>query len=467
MKSPLFNYSNLSKVFVSTTWLLIVLFHDGQAQDNNPSFRESFISDTITFALTGDAIITRALRPYKEPQYLGMIDLIRRADAAFTNLEMLFHDYEGYPATHSGGTWMRAQPELAEELTWAGFDMVSLANNHTMDFGSKGLKTTIQTVRKAGLVYSGAGMNLAEARAPGYLDTDGGRVAIISVASTFSDEDRAGPQRKDMKGRPGLSPIRYRTTYTAPAEAIAALKEAAEGAGLRVRNRNNGIRLLGENIEESSETGSRTTPHSGDLEDILRWVREASRQADWVFVTSHTHEGPNRETPADFLITVARAVVDAGADLFVGHGPHALRPVEIYKGKPIFYSLGDFLFQNETVEVLPADMYERYGIDQDSLPGYLQDRRIERSGSRSFVNIPAIWESVIAVPKFVKGELNEIILHPVTLGFGEPRTQRGRPRLAGYEKGREIIEDLAKRSGSYGTTITYDAESNTGVIAIK
>lgn len=466
MKLPLLSYSNLLKAFVSAIWLLIVFAHDGQAQDSEPSFRESFISDSITFALTGDAIITRALKPYKEPQYLKMIDLIRDADVAFTNLEMLFHDYEGYPATHSGGTWMRAEPELADELTWAGFDMVSLANNHTMDFGPEGLKTTIETIRKARLVYAGAGENLAEARAPGYLDTDGGRVAIISVASTFSDEDRAGHQRKDMTGRPGLNPIRYRTTYTASAESIDALKEAAEEAGIRVRDRKNGIRFLGENFEEAPETGSKTAPHKGDLEEILQSVREASRQADWVFVTSHSHEGPDRETPADFLKTLARAVVDAGADMFVGHGPHALRPIEIYKEKPIFYSLGDFLFQNETVSALPADMYDRYGVAQDSLPGYLQDRRIERSGSGSFVRNSVIWESVIAVPEFVKGELDKIVLYPIELGFEEPRTHRGRPRLANAELGRKIIEGLAEISELYGTTIEYDSERNAGIISL-
>ena len=78
----------------------------------------------FTMALTGDSIITRPLSPYTEPEFLEMIELIRSSDMAFTNLEMLFHDYEPYPMAVSGGTYMRGNPKLAKELVWAGFDMV-------------------------------------------------------------------------------------------------------------------------------------------------------------------------------------------------------------------------------------------------------------------------------------------------------------------------------------------------------
>ncbi len=96
------------------------------AQDGNDT--------QMTFALAGDAIISQRLSPFDEPEFLSMIDIVQDADLAFVNLEVLFHTYtEGYPAAHSGGTWMAAHPRLARELTWAGFDMVSLANNHTME----------------------------------------------------------------------------------------------------------------------------------------------------------------------------------------------------------------------------------------------------------------------------------------------------------------------------------------------
>ena len=180
---------------------------------------------------------------------------------AFTNLEMLFHNYEGFPATHSGCIYMRAEPKLIEELVWAGFDMVSMANNHTMDFGPQGLESTIEVVRKSGLVYAGAGINLAEARAPSYMETDGGRIAIISVASSFSDEDRAGHQRKDMKGRPGLSPIRYKTTYTVTEKALEEIKAIAKEAAITIKEEEGTLNFLYGKFKPGTVTGINTEPH--------------------------------------------------------------------------------------------------------------------------------------------------------------------------------------------------------------
>ncbi len=160
----------------------------------------------ITFALAGDAIITRKLSVYSEPEFLEIRDVLRGATAAYVNAEMLFLDYdepEVIPASQSGGTYMRAEPELARELTWMGIDLVSTANNHSLDYSYGGLRANLKWLREAGLVAAGTGENLAAARAPHYLDTPGGRVALVSVASTFADFNPAGPQRKDMRGRPG------------------------------------------------------------------------------------------------------------------------------------------------------------------------------------------------------------------------------------------------------------------------
>src|SRR5262245_25767393 len=103
-------------------------------------------SPEITFALTGDSIITRRLSIYTEPAFTRIIDLVRGADVAFTNLEMLFHDYEPYAMNESGGTYMRADPALVRELTWAGIDLVARANNHAGDYGVLGMNLTTKHV---------------------------------------------------------------------------------------------------------------------------------------------------------------------------------------------------------------------------------------------------------------------------------------------------------------------------------
>jgi poly-gamma-glutamate synthesis protein (capsule biosynthesis protein) len=237
--------------------------------------------------------------------------------------------------------------------------------------------------------------------------------------------------------------------------AVGAWRPGAGGAGA--------VNLAGVRFIEGDVPAVQTIPDPGDLAEIVAVVEDAARQADWVIVTSHTHEGVpgNRNVPADFIVEVAHAVIDAGADMFVGHGPHVLRGVEIYEGAPIFYSLANFIFQNETVELQPADNYESQGLEHTDLPGQFQDTRIRAMGG-GFPADPAYWESVLAITEYEDGALKEVRLHPITLGHGLPRAVRGRPMLASSEHGARILAELAGLSGSFGSTLTV--ENGVGVI---
>lgn len=421
-------------------------------------------SGEMTLALAGDAIITRQLSVFGEPEFLALRDLVQGATAAFVNLEILFHNFEPdiIPASASGGTYMQADPAIAKELVWMGFDMVSMANNHTGDYGVGGLRSTTRAVEAAGLVHAGTGENLAEARAPGYLETPGGRVALISSASTFPDASRAGPQRKDVRGRPGLSPLRSNRVYQITQEQMDALRSYREGTGSS-RGEGERFRLFGETFQVGDEYRSLTTPHEGDLAEIVASVEEAKRQANLVIFSSHSHDrGRTNNYPGDFIVTLAHAVIDAGADIFLAHGPHVLRGIEIYKGKPIFYSLGDFIFQNETVPRQPADNYERYGLDPEAVAPDFFDAR-QRTGG--FPSRPQIWESFLAMVRFQDGELVGVELHPITLGHGLDRPQRGRPLLAKGELAKKIIDETREYSQPFGTEIVF--EGGIGVIRFR
>jgi len=407
----------------------------------------------MTMTLTGDAIITRALSPYVEPAYLEMIDLLRGADMAFTNLEVLLHDYEPYPAYQSGGTWMRAAPEMAEELAWAGFDMVSFANNHTGDYGPLGGRLTRQYARAAGLVGAGSGEDLNEAREAKFLETADGRVALISLASTFTAHSVAGLPGAATVGRPGLNPLRHERWRVVTRDQLEGLREGLANAGVGVPASGDGLTVFGNRFEVGSDTGRHTAPDPEDIAAITAVVRNAKVQADYVVVSIHAHEGgANRTIPADFIIEFAHAVIDAGADVMVGHGPHVLRGVEIYKGKPILYSLGDFIFQNETLLRLPAENYARYDLDPTAGVSAFNYERYA-GDTRSFPADPEIWEGAIAIPSFRDGELFELRLLPVTLGFGEPPSIRGRPLPATGDLGRKIVQDVIARSAHFGTTV--------------
>ncbi len=416
----------------------------------------------MTVALAGDAIITRPLSVYNEPGFVELRGLIQGATAAFVNLEMLFHRFEPdmIPASESGGTYMQADPEIAKELAWMGFDMVAMANNHTGDYGIAAMRSTTRAVEDAGLAHAGTGENLALARAPGYFDTARGRVGLVSVASTFPDASRAGAQRKDLRGRPGLSPLRFATEYQVTPDQMSALQTFMDGMGSRRRSTGDRLRLFGETFTVGDAYEVRTTPNEDDLAQAMAAVGEASRQSDLVIFSEHSHESKGTSTvPADFIVTVAHAAIDAGADIFVSHGPHVLRGVEIYKGRPILYSVGDFVFQNEMVERQPAANYESYDLGPDALPADFYDART------SFVNNPLVWESVVALVRFQDGELAGLELHPITLGHGLDRPQRGRPLPATGAMAEKIVGDLQRLSEPFGTEIVF--RNGIGVVQMR
>ena len=417
----------------------------------------------FTFALTGDSIITRKLSVYQEPLFLKMIELIRGADAAFTNLEMLFHDYETWAMNESGGTYMRADPALVKELVWAGFDMVSRANNHAGDYAPKALQLTTTYVAEAGLVQAGVGDSLSEAREAHFLETAKARVALVSCASTFTPHSVAGNPRGSIPARPGLSPLRFTTTYVTTAEGMAKLREGLAAAGIGGRGGRAGnttmpveaISVFGNRIEVGATPGVHTSPNKEDVDEIAAAVKNATKLAEFTVVTIHSHEGGAGGTtvPSEFLVAFAHAMIDAGADVFVGHGPHVLRAIEIYKGKPIFYSLGDFLFENDTVLRLPSENYEQFSLPGTAGVGDFNDRRYGADSSSGFVANELIYESVVAMPRFQNKQLVEVALYPISLGFRKPIGVSGRPMLADPELGKKILDDLTRLSTPFGTSI--------------
>ncbi len=408
----------------------------------------------VTLALTGDSIITQRLSPFKEPEFTGLMDMIRGADAAFTNLETLFHDYEAPPAHESGGTWMRTDPSILKELVWAGFDIVSRANNHAGDFGPLGAQITSRYVREAGLVEAGVGNSLTEAREAKFLETPRARIALISAASTFPPHSRAGNTRGDMPARPGLSPLRFTTTYVVTPDRFADLKRVAAEQSGQPAAAGDTLNFGGRRYVSGPTPGQRTEPNQQDVEEIARVVRSAATLADIVIVSLHCHEsGADRSVPADFIPVFARAVVDAGADIFVGHGPHVLRGVEIYKGKPILYSLSNFIFQNETLLRMPADSYEQYSLGDDAQTSDYLDARYDKD-RRSFPADREYWDSVLATTKWEGSKFVELQLHPITLGYQASRADRGRPKLASSADAARILEMMTTRSKAFGATVT-------------
>ena len=318
-----------------------------QSSAKEGSFLYESGEGNISLALTGDSMISRPLIPFHEEGFLKLRNIISAADVRFTNGEILFHNYENSP-TYYTRTYMRADPRLIKDLQWLGINLMSCANNHGIDFGEGGVLTNIRNLDEAGMVHAGSGSNYAEAVAPGYLETAKGRVALVSATSSGRANSRAGEQRRDMKGRPGVNLIRWINEWNVDKGAFGAFDRAAQAFGWEPGDESptrvgtsaspGKVFLQDYGIDQKDSTrtvyfadrndlavGSEdpaarfvmadsferhTRISQSDFHRNLQSVSNARRMADWVVYSVHNHEGRKTiEEPSEHIEVLAHAVV--------------------------------------------------------------------------------------------------------------------------------------------------------------
>jgi poly-gamma-glutamate capsule biosynthesis protein CapA/YwtB (metallophosphatase superfamily) len=434
----------------------------------------------FTLAITGDSIINRRLSVYRDENFISLVKILREADVAITHFETLIHDYDGpgiYPAAEAGGTWMRSPRFVVDELKWMGFDLVSCASNHSLDYSYGGLFSTMKALAEGGIPYAGVGRNLGEAREPAYLETGKGRVALVSVCSTLARWATAGDARSDVKGRPGVNPLRYH--FVVDSKTISALEEIASKTGFHTIRRGKARLFIPPGLyntiykfvaEEGSEVYHKAEER--DVEGNLKAVKEARRQADYVIVHLHCHEWQPGAIyrPAKFVYTFAKRCIDAGADVFIQQGAHrGIGGIEVYKDRPIIYDPGDFIVMHNTVTRLPTDFYlnETYSAGEtrllpwDSTPSEAFDAREKLNPMKDYA--PEVAGSLVIVCIFEGNSLRELRCYPVIHITNRP--QSGIPILAKRDEAKRIIEYLGKMSSLYGTEVTQ--KDDVGIISIN
>jgi poly-gamma-glutamate synthesis protein (capsule biosynthesis protein) len=439
---------------------------------------------SLTFAAVGDCIISRKSSTRKDPAFLEIVDKIRTADVAFANFEIMVPAEPVIPSSEYGGMHLRAPEYVIDELKWIGFNIFNVANNHSGDFGYKGLVDTMAALRRHDAVFAGGGMNLGEARSPGYLETTAGRVAVLGAASSFTTGSHAAASRPDFGGRPGLSPLRVDREIVLDPPRFAALRdidvaigtalvsERRKQFGLMPDLKEGAVKFLGVDFFEGETPAYKQKANEKDVENICRYIADARRQADFVVMTLHAHNGINGDgnnpEMAEFIPVVAHKFIDAGADAFVGHGPHMLRPIEVYNGRPVFYSLGNFIYAWEAIQHYPAEMYEHHKMGPDATPSDVADAwtKDKDGNPKAFVADRRFYESVVPVCRFENKALTEMKLYPVELGRTLPRTERGEPRLVDAQTGREILEGLAEVSSPFGVKIEVQPDGERVVGAV-
>jgi poly-gamma-glutamate synthesis protein (capsule biosynthesis protein) len=250
----------------------------------------------VSLALAGDVMLGRLVDRYvlsdpaSDPAYVwgDTRTLWSEHDLRLMNLEcVIASDCDARPPAPKTFTF-GARPRAIEALCAVRADCVTLANNHVLDFGADALLEMLDLLDQHGIAWAGAGRHLEEALLPAVLTAGGLTVGVVGITDN-EPEWEAGPTR------PGINFVDY------------------DLAGLK-------------------------GPYLGRLE---RALAQARRRADLVVVSAHV--GPNWGEPSPQMLALARQVIDLGADLYWGHSNHTTRGVEVYQGKPILYSTGDFV----------------------------------------------------------------------------------------------------------------------------
>ena len=417
-----------------------------------------------TFIAAGDAFVTKRLPKGGYEGFEEIQATVKAHDVAFINLESTFHNREGNPATVSGGTWAMSDPRTLDDIKEYGFNLFNTANNHSGDYGEGGILATIRNLQERDMIFAGTGKDLGDAAKACYIETKNARVALLACSDCAPTASaRAGAQTADLPGRPGLNPMRCMKRRHVDAEHFEMLKELA------------GVSFVNAAKERSISTGYsapfpegqfafgaesfvlddhcwvESYPNKGDMDRMCNEIREAKKQADIVLVSIHTHAFDYKDTniPSGYIEKFARGCIDAGADVIIGHGPHELQGIELYKNGLIFYSIGNYIFETETVEYQPWDAYTNMGYGTDMKVGEYMDHR-SKNGTVGYGVLPEIWNAVMAAWEMEDGKITGVQLYPVTLGQEKKRSQKGRPVM---NKSEETLQYLAKLSEPYGTKI--------------
>jgi poly-gamma-glutamate synthesis protein (capsule biosynthesis protein) len=363
-------------------------------------------NDVVVTAV-GDLIFNEKISGFPEPDHQNLYRLMREADIAFGNLEMSLNER---PDLQHPFFNFRMGRDFAWEIADIGINLVSMANNHSLDYGPEGLAECLKILDHTGIKHAGGGMTLAEAHSPAIkkIQNQQSKLALLSYMRFWSPKKTSDP-----KG-PSLATID-------PGEIL-------------VRN--------GDKVEAVEG------PLKADIEAMEDDVVLAKRHTKFVMVSLHVHDlshdrsfGYPDVTPSNDTIEYRRAI-DVGADVVFGHGPHVLRGIEIYKGKPIFYSLGNFIYQYRTPDKIPIDLiHQRDPEIERPTNSSVYDRRDSRQE----------MESILVRLTINNEKLKRIQLIPVTLDDEGP--QYGAPRLASTKRMKEIIALIQKLSAPYKTKI--------------
>ena len=269
-------------------------------------------NDTLCLLATGDNIPSR---DDYDSLYCHVAPYLKEADITFGQVETVLIDKaldDLYPYVAAQARMpCSSDPDVAPAMKRNGYDVVSFASNHALDYGRVHFLNTIQYLRDAGLEVIGVGKDEEDARRFSVIERKGTRIAFLGYCSILPQDYWA------QEARPGMNPARGHTFYEQ-------IEHDQPGTPPRIHS----------------------WAHKEDKARMLEDIQKAKQLADIVVVSMHWGIHFTEAQVAEYQFEYAHAAIDAGADLILGHHAHILKPIEVYKGKVIFYSLGNFAMED-------------------------------------------------------------------------------------------------------------------------
>lgn len=417
---------------------------------------------------TGDSLFVAEFPQEYEHGIKNVADFIQSCDVRLTNLETNLSDFEYFGNAYSGGTWLNTRRNLIRELFRYGFNYFGNANNHAMDYSYNGLLSTIDTLDQYGVAHSGTGRSLEEAARPAIIEAKGKKIAVFAVDASFNDASRAGRATPKLPARPGVNFLRHDTVYQVSNEEMASLREIAARTRINYNRENlintgfltpdkEGFFNVGDNKFTTKTDVPQTSCNAKDKKRLVDAISAAKKICDYVFIQVHCHNNDNvrEENPPAYLIEFAHACIDAGVSAVFGGGCHRLRGIEIYKDCPVFYSLGDFIYQGLKVEYLPADFMEKY--DADINLSAEEALFVRSRGNKVGLHCNKLnYQTVLPRLEFENGKMTSFSLLPVYLNFDRKDDMNGLPVAAEGNEAEEIRDILNELSAPFGVKLKLE-----------
>lgn len=351
----------------------------------------------ISFIAVGDIRVFR-----NDPEHVldQVSPTFKQGDIVFAQLEA---DYpEKLPAAQGSNRGPKGSPKTLQAIADSGINLISVASNHTLDHGADAFLETIDKLREKGVKVIGGGKNIKEARTPALFESDDAKIAILGYNAIIQ------PQWEAHEDWPGQAPLKVKTFY--------------------------------EQVDWQAGTPPRiwTLAVEEDVKAIEKDVAETRKIADIVVVSIHwgVHHMPD---PAMYQVEVAHRVIDAGADLLLGHHTHRLNPIEKYKDKYIFYGLGNFAFEHTKDNKDPYFVFTRK-LYTTRLPDPAKE--IDES------------HTIVVKVDIADKALQRVSFKPATAN------EKSEPRIVspGDQAGKELIGYLESSSKEYGVQLVVEGD---------